>query len=50
MSDWPECEFIVADPAEGAALESLDRTGWETVVFVVEDEEHTPSKAGVATR
>ena len=47
MSDWPECEFIVNDGAEGGAPEkSPFKTGWENVIFVVEDEERPPSSSG----
>jgi hypothetical protein len=39
MSDWPECEFIINDGAAiGAPPKSPFKTGWENVIFVVEDE------------
>jgi len=39
MSDWPECEFIINDgAASGAPPKSPFKTGWENVIFVVEDE------------
>ena len=40
MTEWPEGEFIIIDGAESEpAPQSRDKTGWETVIFVVEDEE-----------
>ena len=47
MSEWPEYDFVVADTGErGDAVESLDKTGWESVIFVVEDEERAAPGRG----
>ncbi|HEV7921872.1 MAG TPA: hypothetical protein VGR02_13870 [Thermoanaerobaculia bacterium] len=41
MTNWPDCEFIIIEhddePAKTAP--SVEKTGWETVIFVVADEE-----------
>jgi len=54
MTSWPECEFIIIEGPEGERRShSTDRTGWETVIFVVEDEEaaaRTPRPPGAAHR
>lgn len=46
MTSWPECEFIVRESAENEQIQAgPNKTGWETVVFVVEDEEPPPGAA-----
>ena len=40
MTSWPECEFIIIEGPEGKrTFRSPHKTGWESVVFVVEDED-----------
>jgi hypothetical protein len=41
MTNWPDCEFIIIEHDEPlpAAAPSIDKTGWETVIFEVADEE-----------
>jgi hypothetical protein len=37
--DWADFEFIADVPPEGDAPLDGELTGWELVIFVVEDEE-----------
>jgi hypothetical protein len=41
MTNWPECEFIIIERDEETAktAPSVEKTGWETVIFDVVDEE-----------
>lgn len=36
--DWTDCEFVQPG-SEDDSHTSVEKTGWETVVFVIEDEE-----------
>ncbi|HKO56463.1 MAG TPA: hypothetical protein VJ276_11330 [Thermoanaerobaculia bacterium] len=40
MTNWPDCEFIIIerDEEQTKAAPIVDKTGWETVIFEVEDE------------
>jgi hypothetical protein len=40
MTSWPECEFIIIEgPEAKRTFRTLHKTGWESVVFILEDEE-----------
>jgi hypothetical protein len=40
MTNWPDYEFIIIehDEEQATTVPTVDKTGWETVVFEVEDE------------
>jgi hypothetical protein len=40
MTNWPDCEFIIIEHDDDKkTAPSVDKTGWETVIFNVGDEE-----------
>ena len=42
MTNWPDCEFIIIERDDDERTKTappIDKTGWETVIFVMGDEE-----------
>lgn len=37
--DWMDYDFIADAPLEDDLLEPIERTGWEVVIFELDDEE-----------
>ena len=37
MTDWPKCDFILDVEENAPDVEMASLTGWETVIFELED-------------